>query len=277
MFISVAADAQSESAIEIYSGNNERFYMHINDLQQNNVAGAKVVVKNLAPGNYRVKVIFEDPTLGSSVEDIYLPENTSVVYNLDYNSANIRNAKYNSNYRMVFVSSKNIVPGEALKVSDDAIVEQGKVFINHIYKPKQGEMNIVIGGSNDKEDIELIVGDNIKKTGQTTIVETISSTYGKAGCNKPADVYEFNDIISVIANEVYEDEKLFTAKNIVESNCLNSGQLISILQLFSTDNTKFDLAEYAIGYLYDKNNASAISNVFSDPATIQSFYQLINK
>jgi len=274
-FVSIAAEAQTASAIEIYSGNNERFYMHINDLQQNNVAGARVVVKNLNPGNYRVKVIFENPALGSSVEDIYLPESTSVVYNLDYNTANIRTSKYNNSYRMVFVSSKNILPGESLKVSDDAIIEQGKVYINHIYKPKQGEMNIVIGDSPDKQDIELILND--PKTDQTTIVETSTSNGGKAGCNNPANIYEFNDIISIVTNEPFEEEKLYTAKNIVNSNCLDSNQLITILQLFGTDAAKFDLAIYAINFLYDKNNSALISNVFTDSATIQSFNELINK
>jgi len=251
--------AQSDSSIEVYSFNNQPFYLHINDIQQNNVAGSRVIVKNLAPSNYKLKLIFSNASISPVFEDVYLPEQTAVVYTM------------NNNRQMNYVTSKNVVPNEQTPVSEDAIVEQGKVYIDKIYSPSQGEVNIVIGGTTAENDIKLIGNPN-NKTVQSTTVEVSS-----VGCNQPVDNYELSDIVSLVSSEEYEEDKLDMAKALIRNNCFNASQLVEILFLLGTETDRFTLVNQAISKIHDRQNADLIQQVFTDPATIQNFQLLLNQ
>lgn len=73
---------------------------------------------------------------------------------------------------------------------------------------------------------------------------------------------DFNDAKESLRREWFENTRVTTAKQIIITNYFNSQQVKELLQLFTFENNKLELAKYAYGKTTDRNNYYLINDVF---------------
>jgi hypothetical protein len=83
------------------------------------------------------------------------------------------------------------------------------------------------------------------------------------GCNMAMNPNDFEDAKRTIANNGFDETRLSTAKQIVSSNCLNTNQILAMLNIFSFEESKLDFAKFAYDFCLDRNNYFKVANAFS--------------
>lgn len=71
--------------VVLFSENGEQFYVILNGLRMNDTPQTNVKIDELKMPNYKLKVIFEDPNLGSMDKNLYLKPGYEVVYTIKKN------------------------------------------------------------------------------------------------------------------------------------------------------------------------------------------------
>lgn len=87
--------------------------------------------------------------------------------------------------------------------------------------------------------------------------------YNDNGYNKAMSDFEFSRVLSSIEREWIESNKSKSASQIINTNYLTTAQVKQMLQLFSMENTKLDLAKQAYSKTVDQQNYFMINDVFS--------------
>lgn len=115
----------------------------------------------------------------------------------------------------------------------------------------------------------------------TTVLQTNNTTSQNPNTNNAAtgstvNNTEFQDIISHINKQSFENRKLQTAKTITRDRLFTTQQIIEICKQFSFENSKLEYAKFAYDYTVDKNNYYKVSNVFSFKSNAAELEKYIN-
>jgi len=102
----------------------------------------------------------------------------------------------------------------------------------------------------------------------TTAANPTPDYTGAVGCSSPISGTEFNSVKSSISSKNFEDTKIKMAKQIIDNNCLMSTQVKEIMELFSFEETRLDLAKYAYGHTYDVGNYYKLNDAFKFESSI---------
>ena len=81
-------------------------------------------------------------------------------------------------------------------------------------------------------------------------------------CKEPVTETLFNDIYVNIIKEKHEHDKATLAKKYVQKNCFSSSQMKKIVELFSHDREKMELAKTAYPVITDKENYKLLADCF---------------
>jgi hypothetical protein len=88
---------------------------------------------------------------------------------------------------------------------------------------------------------------------------------------------DFQDIIASLKSQPFENSKLSSAKEVVRSKkCFNSFQIREILNLFSFEQNKLDLAKYCYAFCIDRENYYKINNCFAFPRSADDLNKFIS-
>src|SRR5687768_890435 len=83
------------------------------------------------------------------------------------------------------------------------------------------------------------------------------------GYNQPMNDRMFMAAKETIRRESFDKDKLMVAKQIVSNNMFNSSQVKELVQLFSFDDAKVELAKFAYTKTFDRNNYFIIYDAFA--------------
>jgi len=87
--------------------------------------------------------------------------------------------------------------------------------------------------------------------------------YNDNGYNKAMTDFEFSRVLTSMQKEWFETNKAKSATQVISTNYLTTAQVKQMLQLFSMESTKLDLARQAYGKTVDQQNYFMINDVFS--------------
>ena len=87
--------------------------------------------------------------------------------------------------------------------------------------------------------------------------------YDNNNYNRVINDYDFSQAKQSLQKEWFENTRVTVAKQIIDRNYFASQQVKELLQLFTFENNKLDLAKYAYGKAVDKNNYLIVIDVFS--------------
>ena len=112
-------------------------------------------------------------------------------------------------------------------------------------------------------------------TGTTTTASPTTTATTTSGCVNGMNASEFTSAKSSITSKSFEDSKMTMAKQVIKNNCLTTSQVKEIMQLFSFEETKLDLAKYAYNRTVDPNNYYKLNDAFTFETTIEELDKYI--
>ena len=228
------ADKDRDGSLSIFNSGSQDIRIEI-DGRRYYENGRTFTLRNLAPGNHRVKIYTE--TRGGGVfGDIFGTRVQRVIYN---NSIRVKprthvRMEINRNNR-VEIDERKIGNGNG-KWDDDDRWDNDR------------EWDKDRGRDRDYEDRD----DRDDRDGRW------DDAYGR-----PMDERSFLTFIQTLSRERFEDTRFTLARNSFDRQQFSSDQVKRVLQYFSFENNKLELAKFAYRNTVDKNNYHVIYDVFS--------------
>lgn len=289
-----------KSNLVIFSENGERFQVVLNGILQNAQAETNVMITDLIAPSYKVKILFEDPGISDLEKTIYFQEmyvqltmkitlNKKGQYKLRmFNSVPLAQAPPRPPAQHVVMYTTVPATSVSTTYSTSTTTSHGQ--------PVGGEnvnMNVNMGGVNMNVNVNAsgtgVSSNSTYTETHTTTTTTSGGGYvqaenhyilpgysGPYGCPYPMSPQDFSDAKRSIASKDFSDSKLRMAKQIIDSNCLLSSQVMEIMQLFDFEEDKLKIAEYAFGYTLDYGNYYKVNDAFEFESTIEELDNYIN-
>lgn len=304
-----AAFAQTSNAI-IFTENGEKFTVILNGLRQNEKPETNVKVEGLNANFYKMKVIFDDAALGQNNFNLNIEPGTETTFVIKKNSKNVYVLRPMSMVPMAqapATSTESSVvtynPNAAPYTGGETIVQETTTTTTTSGTPTGGgvSMGINVDETNGNFNMNVSGFDQngaAVTTQQTTTVTTTTSTSsntnsqynappppppaylpgynGPIGCPVPMAPGDFESMKASIASKSFEDSKMTIAKQILNSNCLLSGQVREVMGLFTYEESKLDFAKYAYGKTYDIGNYYKVNDAFTFESSIDDLNGYIN-
>jgi hypothetical protein len=98
---------------------------------------------------------------------------------------------------------------------------------------------------------------------------------GPTGCNRPLHYPEFDALLKNLHKQPFEKDKLSKAKQIVQTYCLNSGQVKQIMLRLSFEEHRLEFAQFAYPHTYDLDNFDQVHGAFKFMSSIQKLKESI--
>lgn len=96
-------------------------------------------------------------------------------------------------------------------------------------------------------------------------------------CKEPVAETEFKQIYMLIVKEKYEHDKILQAKKQVVNHCFTSEQAKKMIDIFTHDREKMELAKAAYPVIVDKENYKIVENCFSFSENKKEFINFLNR
>ncbi len=166
------------------------------------------------------------------------------------------------------------------KISEELYVPPSSEIVYHVVPYLQGGngkrfivADIYPAGSvNTYGSVPLYAVDLIMPTGPQPVYT------GSVGCSVPVSRQRFKSMLEAIENESFDDGRLRVAKTVIRTNaCLTAVQLRQMMNLFSFDENKVELAKFAWDYLYDLSNFHLIYDTLDFESSKEELEQYIGE
>ena len=289
LFYTLGSFAQDGNLV-FFSEEGETFWVVLNGVRQNEEAQTNVRVTGLNSPGYKLKVIFEDESLGELDKNILVKSGAEVTYNIKQNNKGEYVVRYLSEAPLAQAK-----PAPAQKTVTYREQPREEVTITETTttttEPGMSEnVNISIGvnadGSGGAMDVRINEGYSQTTTTTTTVSSTASPApreryelpgySGSYGCDYPMSPGEFEEAKHSISSKDFEDTKFSIAKQVTRSKCLLSTQVRDIMGLFDYEDTKLDFAKYAYGYTYDIDNYYKVNDAFEFESSIEELDEYLH-
>ncbi len=179
--------------------------------------------------------------------------------------------------------------GMDVKVDDNAGAGGGNANIN-IKAPKDANMNVkssstttttttttrsrTINGQPVETEEEVNITGRSKRPRSNGEQD---DNRGPSGCNgRPMNGASFDNAVNSIQGRSFEDAKKTMALQVIRANCLTTNQIKKLLQGFSFEQTKVELAKAAYSRCVDQQNYVQINDVFTFDGSIDELNAFIH-
>ena len=302
-------NAQKTNLI-FFSEQGEQFSVVLNGILQNSKPETNVKVTDLPAPSYKVKIIFEDTKLGILDKNISFGQGTETTFCIKKNNKGEYVIRYMNEVPIAeapqtITGQTSIIYTTTPAPTNTVVYSQTTTTTtNDNIDPNNVSVNISVTdptttNNNVNFNMNVVTSDNVNTTSNTTYTTTTTTTTtsnsndypppppttntyvmpgynGPIGCPYPMTPQDFSTAKNTIASKSFEDSKLSIAKQIINSNCLLSGQVKEIMLLFSFEDTRLDFAKYAYGYTYDLGNYYIVNDAFTFESSIDELNQYTN-
>jgi len=289
--------------LTIFSEHGDKFFLVLNGERINDVAQTNIRVEDLVQPYYNAKIIFEDNTR-NEISKNFLQVTDVDGFFMDVTYKIKRDRNNNKKMRLNFFSMIPVIEG---------FIPPSNMFVRHWGEPapivviqQPSSVGVIQqtttttttnGGINAGVNVGG-VGVNISINepffgGNTTITETTTiGTMHGGHSNQPIAIQDnnptcvnripmnpgdFNNALATIRNQGFDETRLRTAKQIAESNCLNTNQIIAICQIFGFEDSKLDFAKFAFEACVEPRNYFKVNNVFGFSSSVDELTDYISR
>lgn len=274
----------------IFSDEGSKFYLVVNGLRVNDQALSNVRLTDLNYDYVNAKIVFEDALIPDiEKKTLMLQRGYESTYIVKKNKKGETVCNWYSSAELAQIppqsSNQQTVVYTNVPPNNGVVVRGGNVSTTTTTTttttPGSTEVintNVGIGGVGMNV---TIYDSNGGMTNGTTTTTTTTSTYssttttgsgnyndGTITNNNNNCIYgmsesDLRDAKSSISSASFEDTKSSTFKQVVSNKCINTKQVKELLQLFTFEETKLDMAKYAYGYVADPSNFYSINDIFT--------------
>ena len=262
--MTASLQAQLMRNLVLVSENHEAFTLFVNQNQINGQALNNVRVSGLNENFY-------DLTIHTSVSNrilranLYVPPLSEIVYEFSMPTIQAPNGVFSILALAPILETVQEQSGD-FQWGNDA---QNDVDVN-----QGGGINIVINNNVDTD-----VNTNIDTQTDIPVVEEIvyvDGYSGEIGCTTPLSETRFQNMLATIEDQSFASSKKRIAKQVIRANCMVASHIVDILELFSFESDKLEVAKFAYDYTYDIENYYLINNVFDFESSIEKLDDYIN-
>lgn len=287
------AQFQPTANLTIFSEDGSKFFLELNGKRYNLEPQTNVRVEELPNPYYSCKIVFEDkniPTLSKNTLD--LTDVDDIPQDVTYRIKN-SNGKRSLKYFSSIPAEQNMPRPKNVAVyrygtPNDMIVRADGVVITETTTVQQSMgmgsssvgVGMNVGGVNMGVSINVPTDNTMVTSTTTTTTSSSSSGYvtggvkpapggqhnnghvNDNGCRYGMNSRDYDDAKATIKSITFDDTKASTAMQVMSSNCMNTSQIIGILDLFSFEETKLEVAKAGYGMCTDKNNYYKVVTAF---------------
>lgn len=313
VMMQLSSFAQQKSNLVFFSEQGEKFTIILNGIRQNASPETNVKVTDLVAPGYKLKVIFEDATLGELDKNLMFNQGNETTFTIRRNNKNeyvvrwmnevpIAQALPPAPGQQVVVYTTQAAPPPVTTVTQttttvtDSYGEPGQGNVSmgiHVNDPALGvNFNVNVDGGSTGSNSQVTTTQTTTSYTTTTSStggyqqapppQPVQDTYampgynGPVGCPYPMHPGDFQGVKQSIAGKSFDDTRLTIAKQVIASNCLLSDQVKEIMLLFSFEDTRLELAKYAYGYTYDVGNYYRLNDAFTFESSIEELNEYMN-
>jgi len=260
-------------SITVSSNSNQRFWLFIDDVLQNEYATHIIRIQGLQYSYYKIRVEMDNPTnncVGQTVLISNIPNGNNYTVSKD-NKNNFRFERTQSMVNPFFIQNI-ILPDYSYYSAYNQFLYPG--FNSNV---NYGQGNQFKGNAYKKYNTQ-----GYGSQGYGNPPGHGNQGYGNQGYgNSPIQTgcmpaNDFNRAVSTIKKESFENSKLEVAKQVTSNNYLCVSQIVQICRLFSFENSKLEYAKFAYRYCVDRNNYYQLNEVFSYNASKDELRNYIN-
>lgn len=268
--------------LTIFSEDGQKFYLELNGERYNTEPQTNVRIEELPNPYYSCKVVFADssiPTLSKNTLDI--ADMDGIMQDVTYrikNSNGKRSLKYYSSVPVEgnMPRPRNVAvyrygtPNDMIVRADGVVVTETTTVQHTTGMGETMGVGMNVGGVNMGVSIS-VPGETVMTTSTTTTTTSSGTRYNDnvrpndnapRGCRYAMSARDYDDAKATIKSISFDDTRASTAMQIISANCLNTSQIIGLLDLFSFEDTKLNLAKTAYGYCVDQNNYYKVVTAF---------------
>lgn len=295
------------SNLVFYTEQGDPFYLYINGIQQNAGPVSNVMISDLPEATYKVKIQFEDASLGEISKNLMFGQGTETSYVVRQGNNDewviryvrevpVAQAPMPPSDRSVIVyrtepATWQGAPGSVSATTAVNATEEGGAGAVSVSDPSTTVIiNMNVGGVTNTTNTSSSTSTAVISSSTTTstnmepvpvaVIEQpvpmpLPGYNGPIGCEWPMSPYDFTNVKSSISSKSFEDSKFTIAKQVLNSNCLLTSQVKEIMLLFSFEETRLDFAKFAYGRTYDIGNYYQLNDAFTFESTIDELNEYI--
>lgn len=305
----LCAQVQPVGHLTIFSEDGDKFFLYLNGEQINDEAQVNIRVEDLNQPYYNAKITFEDKakeTITKNFLQITDPDGVymDVTYKIkrDKNKASKMKLNFFSVIPVVqnYVAPSNVYvrrwgqPAPQQQMTVHPPVQTNGTVTQTITTTTTTAGNGVNAGVGVNVDgvgvgVNVNINDGVPVNSTISQTTTTTTTTGRgrnvavaepvaAGCTRarPMDAGDFSNALETIKKMGFDETRLSTAKQISESNCLSTNQVVQMCKLFSFEETKLDFAKFAYDGCTDPKNYFNVNNIFSFSSSVESLSSYIS-
>lgn len=212
---------------------------------------SKLSITNSGNGGLRVMVDGRKYSAGNNpimINNLQSGNHTVKIFRAGNDRYRIPGNNRNGGYQLIY--SSNLFVKQQYHV-DITINRFGKAFVDEQ----------LISGGYYEDDEDWGVDNN----------DQYYDSYSKRAMDKTS----FEQLKKAIANESFDNTRTAVAKQYVAVNYFSSAQVKQLVELFSFENSRLDIAKYAYDYTVDKGNYFMVNDAFSFSTSKESLMDYI--
>jgi len=277
----IAVNAQTGNLV-IFSDDGSKFFVVVNGLRVNDQAQTNVRVTGLNADFVNTKIVFENElTPDIDKKNLMLARGSEITYIVKKNKKNETVCNFYSQVELaqapVNNSNQQTVVYGNVPYNDGVVIRSGNgtttTTTTTTTTGTTGGINANVNGGGVGMNVTIYDtnGGVVTGSSSTTTTTTYSSTTTNSNSgtvNNTDCIYgmsetDFRSAKSSISSSNFDDTRANTFKQIVSSKCVNTKQVKEMLQVFSFDETKLEMAKYAYTYVADPSNYYTVNDIFS--------------
>jgi len=253
---------------------------------QNDQPETNIKVTDLPAPSYKVKIIFEQKSLGELNKTIFLNPGTETTYAIKLTKKKQYTIRLMNTYPVMEEYAE--APGQMIIGYQPKGVSANAAIGTNIVNTTTINNNITISANGVGNNVNLSNSNDGAGSQQAGSQSGISNGNpvnpdqyilpdynGPYGCPRPMSHNDFEQAKASISSKNFEDSKLTIAKQIIQSNCLLSSQVKEIMLLFSFEDTRLNFAKFAYGYTLDLRNYYKLNDAFTFESSIDELNRYI--
>jgi len=301
LFFATTTNAQflPTANLTIFSESGDKFFLILNGERQNEVAQTNIRLEELPQPYYNCKIIFENPAMKEISKSVLMVvDANNVPQDVTYRIKKDKSGKAVLRFYSFSPAEQNMPRPSNCAVyrfnhPDEVIygggVQMGVESRNNTTTTRAG---VSIGGVNLGVNVSVNESQSQSRNGgqQGEIIsydQPNNQNYSyqdnnnrqrnnnhRSDCNGMSNM-NFQDAMKSIKESGFDETRLSTAQQIIESNCMTANQIVEVCKAMSFEETKLSFAKFAYAYCLDANNYFNVSKVFSFDASKQELNEYV--
>lgn len=259
----------------VYNEEGVNFTVYLNGQKMNETPQSNVRIINQTQAYFSAKFVFEDPSIptierkmfamhdahGAPVDVTYImKKNKKGEWGVHWKSQTPWPGYIETNKPTVVVVNNGV--SQTTTTTTQTPVDNGTRVS---FGTPGGTVSFNTGG-----------GSAQTTTQQTTTTVVSGGTGAQSPCSGTIlGEDDFNAALRSITARSTDEGKMLSAKQIVSSNCMTTAHVKKIMQVFTDESKKLEIASYAYPYTADKGNYFKLNDEFKNEANIEALYKQI--